>query len=158
MFLVAQGFITRGLSLDSFKTVESCSIRITDFDKFVTFQRRAALFDILEAAPEGLFDKLESFELYLSFVNVSMFNEVFDPEHRGWRIAKDLLGPGAAPVLKTLSITVAWFGSSDTQEDSEVDHDTASKRISSRCIEMLERCVPGGWENDFRSVERLFQC
>ena len=109
--LVVRGFIKRGLSLDSFKNVESCSVQISDFDREFRAPLQAGILGILEEAQVRpvLFEQLKFFRLHLAFVEVSLFGKVFDPKHRAWLVAKHLLGPSVSPSLETLSITADWF-------------------------------------------------
>ena len=152
--LVAWNFFKRGQSLDFLRAMESCSIQIADLDKLMgKFQRQARILDTLEGAPEGLLEKLKSFKICLSFARIPLFDKIFDPGHRAWSIAKHLLGPSVAPSLKTLSITTAWLAAYDPR--IEADHDEIVNKISSQCLEMLERCGPV-WEDDVRSVEKVF--
>jgi len=146
----------RGLSLDSLKTVESCSIHISQMQRLLSSEDRVTILDLLEAAPSGLLNGLKFFRLYF-LVEELLLQELLDPERRGWSIAKRLLGPTASPSLKSLYISVAWFPSYHSRMDRGGDVVQVNKKISSEGLEMLERCAPV-WEDDARNVERIFNC
>jgi len=119
-------------------------------------RRRSTLLGILEAAPTGFLRKLESFSLSLSFVAVSLFDKVFDPEARGWQVARHLLGPNASPSLRSCSVDSVW-SLEETRDAIVGSRDRAvNKEVSARYLEMVKLCVPG-WEDDARGVERGFK-
>ena len=132
-----------GLSLDNFRNLEKCSISIHGLNRSIKSRRRLVLLDILEAAPAGFLCNLKSFKLSLLYLPHPLFDRIFDPEARGWSLARRLLGPKNSPSLEFFPATSRWSHDCDGAAHRSMDESVFKERVSVKALETLELCIPG---------------
>jgi len=118
--------------------------------------RWTAVLDILEDIRTPL-SFLEHLELKLKRVSIQEFKAFCDPMNRGWKLARRLLSPESAPLLRHLTIHVSWSMYFEHDERSPDDYPsmTVMNEMQEAFQIAFETCIPVQ-AHDKRHVRRTF--
>jgi len=117
------------------------------------------IFDILDERHKAPLRSLEKLELKLTRVPLYELRTIFDAENRGWRLARKLLSPKFAPLLRQVIIQVGWcipddddrFGPGGPELDDGTN-DILRGGLRDAIWDAVGCCMPT-WEGDRRSVD-----